>query len=92
MLKTKRKITSEERELTQARRPLMNYSGYSDRWTSVEIDDQYAGSWQWGRGPYYDWCDENCTDYYNIVKYDRNKIWGRFRSEKDAMLFKLKWL
>lgn len=91
MLKKVKKISDRYRAGIHARRPLMNYTGYSDRWTSVEIDDHYAGSWQWGQGPYYDWCDDNCTDSYNIVKYDRNKIWGRFRSDKDAVAFKLRW-
>jgi len=91
MLKTKRKISDLERDEIHRSRPLMNYSGFSDRWTSVEVGDQFAGSWQWGQGPFYDWCDENCTDMYNIVKYDRNTVYGRFRNPADATAFALRW-
>lgn len=77
--------------VTLEHRPKMNYTGYSDKWTCVEVTDRYAGNWQWGHGPYYDWCDDNCTGDYNIVKYDRNSIHGRFRNASDAMMFKLKW-
>ena len=91
MLKTKRKISDLERDEIHRNRPLMNYTGYNDSWFRIQISDRFAGSWQWGGGPYYDWCDANCTGYYNIVKYDRDKIWGRFRSAKDAMMFKLRW-
>jgi len=77
--------------LTQENRPLMNYVDYDRNWTTVEIKDQFAGSWQWGEGPYYDWCDKTCKDKYNIVKYNRNTIYGRFKNAGDALMFKLKW-
>ena len=77
--------------VTLEHRPKMNYTGYSDKWTCVEVTDRYAGTWQWGHGPYYDWCDDNCTDCYNIVKYSRNTIYGRFRNPVDAVMFKLRW-
>lgn len=80
-----------DKSLTHQKRPLMNYTGYSDRWISVEIPDQFAGSWCWGEGPYYDWCDANCLDCYNIVKYNHRTIYGRFRSAQDALMFKLSW-
>ena len=72
-------------------RPLLNYSGFSDRWTSVEIADQFAERWQWGQGPYYDWCDNNCTDMYHVVKHSRDTIHGRFRNPADATAFALRW-
>jgi len=72
-------------------RPKMNYTGYSDKWTCVEIDDRFAGHWQIMSGPYFDWCDDNCTDCYNIVKYSHGTIYGRFRNPADAVMFKLKW-
>lgn len=72
-------------------RPLMNYAGYDSKWTTVEINDRFAGSWEWGKGPYYDWCDDNCADDYNLVKYGRDTIYGRFKSAKDAAMFALKW-
>ncbi len=77
--------------VASADRPLMNYTGYSDTWTCVEIKDRYASNWQWGKGPYYDWCDDNCKDVYNIVKYDRNTVYGRFRNPADATAFALRW-
>lgn len=60
-------------------------------WTTVEVTDRYAGQWQWGKGPYYDWCDENCTNGYNIVKYTKSTICARFKSPEDAALFALRW-
>lgn len=79
-------------ELVQKNRPLMDYTTFSpESWTTVEIEDRYAGSWQWGGGPYYDWCDTNCIDKYNIVKYSHRTIHARFKSQQDAMMFKLKW-
>lgn len=85
-------MTYAERDEVQKQRPKMNYVGYSDKtWTTVEVNDRFAGTWQWGAGPYYDWCDDCCTDDYNIVKYNRNTIHGRFRSAKDAVMFKLVW-
>jgi len=78
-------------EEVRQQRPKMNYTGVDSKWTSVEVTDRYAGTWQWGAGPYYDWCDDNCTDDYNIVKYSRDTIYGRFRSAKDAMMFVLRW-
>lgn len=75
----------------QKYRPKMNYTGYDSKWITVEVDDDFAGQWQWGQGPYYDWCDENCLDDYNIVKYNRNTIYGRFRNPADAMMFVLRW-
>lgn len=74
----------------QNRRPLMNYAGYNDSWTSVKVKDQFRG-WQWGEGSYYDWCDENCSDSYNIVKYDSDTIQGRFKNPQDAMWFAMRW-
>jgi hypothetical protein len=78
-------------ELIKEKRPLMNYTGYSDKWYTVEIADQFAGHWSWGEGPYYDWCDDNCSEFYNIVKYSHRTIHGRFRNAHDALMFKLKW-
>lgn len=77
--------------VTLEHRPKMNYTGYDSKWVTVEIDDCFADSWQWGGGPYFDWCDDNCTDDYNIVKYDRRTIHGRFRNPADAVMFKLVW-
>jgi len=72
-------------------RPLLNYSGFSDQWTTVKIADQFAERWQWGQGPYYDWCDNNCTDMYHVVKHSRYTIHGRFRNPADATAFALRW-
>jgi len=77
--------------LTLEHRPKMNYTGYDSKWVTVEINDRFADSWQWGGGPYFDWCCDNCLDDYNIVKYNRRTICGRFKSAQDAMLFKLRW-
>ena len=30
--------------VASADRPLMNYTGYSDAWTCVEVKDQYASN------------------------------------------------
>ena len=73
-------------------RPKMNYTGYSDKtWTTVEVQDRNTGSWQWGQGLYFDWCDDHCIADYNIVKYSRDTVLGRFQNPKDAVMFKLKW-
>lgn len=81
-----------ERYEIEQSRPLMCYVTFDSKtWTTVEINDRFDGSWEWGKGPYYDWCDANCSDKYNIVKYGRRTIYGRFRSAKDAIMFKLKW-
>lgn len=80
------------KELVQEKRPLMNYAGFHQQsWTTVEIPDQFAKHWCWGEGPYYDWCDANCSDCYNIVKYSKGTIYGRFKNKDDAVLFKLSW-
>lgn len=79
------------KSLTLKNRPLMNYVDYDRNWTTVEINDRFADSWQWGGDPYFDWCCDNCLGDYNIVKYDRRTIHGRFRNPADAMMFKLKW-
>lgn len=89
---TTKYVSERTRAEIQAQRPLMNYVAYeSQTWISVEIVDHYAQNWQWGCGPYFDWCDDNCSDKYNIVKYSRDTIYGRFKSEKDATLFALRW-
>lgn len=81
-----------ERYEIEVRRPLMNYTGYSDKtWTTVEVPDRHAGSWVWGEGEYYDWCDANCCACYNLVKYNHRTIHGRFQNPADAVLFKLRW-
>ena len=78
--------------LTLAHRPKMNYAGFNQQtWTTVEIDDQFYQHWQWGEGPYYDWCDENCTGPYNIVKYCKTTVCGRFKNAEDATAFMLRW-
>ena len=74
------------------RRPLMQYAAYNSSWITVEIVDRFSGQWCWGEGPYYDWCDANCVEFYNIVKYNRNTIHGRFKNAKDATAFALRWL
>lgn len=79
------------KSLDLVHRPLMNYAGYNSSWTTVEINDVFDGSWEWGKGPYYDWCDENCSDDYNIVKYGKRTIYGRFKNKEDAVMFKLRW-
>lgn len=84
-------MTYEETKEIQDQRPKMNYVDFTDSWTSVAIDDRFYGSWQWGAGPYYDWCDENCRDKYNIVKYRTREIIGRFKDPADAVMFKLRW-
>lgn len=61
-------------------------------WTLVEVQDRYAGAWQWGRGPYFDWCNANCASDYSIVKYNAKTIYGSFRNPADAALFALRWL
>ena len=84
-------MTYAEMKEIQGQRPKMNYVDFSDTWTSVPIDDQFYEQWQWGKGPYYDWCDANCRDKYNIVKYRSREIIGRFRDPADAVMFKLRW-
>lgn len=79
------------KSITLEHRPKMNYAGYNNSWITVEIKDRFAESWQVMAGPYFDWCDDYCEDDYNIVKYNRNTVHGRFRNAKDAVLFKLKW-
>lgn len=73
-------------------RPKMNYAGFNQQtWTTVEVMDRNAGSWQWGQGLYFDWCDDHCIADYNIVKYSRSTVLGRFQNPKDAVMFKLRW-
>lgn len=80
-----------ERYEIENRRPLMNYTGYSAKsWTVVEVTDR-SGGWTWGEGEYYDWCDANCSDSYNIVKYNHRTIYGRFQNPADATAFALRW-
>ena len=75
----------------EQRRPLMNYTDYSAKsWTVVEVPD--SSGWVWGEGKYYDWCDANCSDSYNIVKYNYKTIVGRFQNPADATAFALRWL
>lgn len=79
-------------EIATKERPLMNYVLFNDKsWTTVKIKDRFAGAWCWGEGPYYDWCDEHCSDFYNIVKYSHTTIQGRFKSATDATAFLLRW-
>jgi hypothetical protein len=81
-----------ERYEIEQRRPLMDCVTYSDKsWTTVELQDCHSGAWQWGEGEYYNWCDANCTDKYNIVKYKHQTIVGRFKSAADATAFVLRW-
>lgn len=80
-----------EQMTSEQRRPLMNYSGFSDRsWTVVKVPDPFPG-WSWGEGEFYDWCDAHCSDQYNIVKYERNTVYGRFKSASDATMFAMRW-
>jgi hypothetical protein len=61
------------------------------KWINVNINDQFAGNWCWGQGPYVDWCKDNCTGTFNIAKYSHSRITGHFQNEGDAIMFKLRW-
>ena len=84
-------MTHAEMMEIQDQRPNMNYVDYDSKWTSVVINDEFYTNWQWGKGPYYDWCDANCRDKYNIVKYKTREIIGLFKDPADAVMFKLRW-
>jgi hypothetical protein len=60
-------------------------------WFSININDQFAEHWEWGKGPYFDWCKDNCTGQYRVGKYSHSRVTGYFQNEGDAIMFKLRW-
>lgn len=59
--------------------------------TVVEINDRFFDNWQWGKGPYFEWCAEHCKGDYNVTKYRRNKVTGIFENPEDASAFIVRW-
>lgn len=47
--------------------------------------------WWWGHGPKFDWCRANCEGEWNGAMYTRSQTEWSFESERDAVLFGLRW-
>ena len=59
---------------------------------AVKVPDKGKHSWVWGEGPMFDWCRENCSDEWSGRRYRAYETEWLFKSEKDAIMFSLRWL
>lgn len=65
---------------------------YDGKCTKISVPDKGPANWTWGRGPMFDWCRANCEDKWLGRRYRAHETEWLFKSEKDAIMFSLRWL
>ena len=64
----------------------------SSRDLKYRVDVPHSGGWVFGQDQRFKWCEKNCQDDYRGAMFRRDQTVWHFKSQKDALMFAMRWL